>query len=75
MSGILQSLCDDELHEVPDVKAVGSGVEPDIKTLRTAVEQLFEFVFVDGLFYETAFAQFVDNVEFGHKYHLYISLL
>ena len=50
-----------------DVQAVRRGVEADIKTLRTAVQQFFKVFFENGLFDKTARSEFVDDVHLGHN--------
>ena len=63
---VLQTLCDYHLHKMTYMQAVRRRVKTDIKALRTAVKQLFEFFFVNGLFDQSAFSEFVDDVHFGH---------
>ena len=66
VSRLLQTLGNDELHEMPHVQAVRRGIEPDVEALRTAVQQFFEVVFKDGLLDKTARSEFVYDVHLGH---------
>ncbi|CDD68713.1 unknown [Firmicutes bacterium CAG:475] len=62
MTCVLQTLCNDHLHKMSDMKTVRSRVETDIKRLRTLVQQLFEILLKNDLLYKSALAKLIDNV-------------
>ena len=62
MSRLLQTARDYHLHEMPDMQTVRGGIETDIERLRTAVQELFELIFEDGLADYAALFELVDDI-------------
>ena len=62
VSRLLQTARDYHLHEMPDMQTVRGGIETDIERLRTAVQELFELIFEDGLADYAALFELVDDI-------------
>ena len=62
VSRLLQTARNYHLHEMPDMQAVRGGIETDIERLRTAVQELFELIFEDGLADYAALFELVDDI-------------